>query len=90
MTTTFKQMSTFAFLVDAIRRSVRDNHGHRPLTLSLGPAVLFSLRASPEMRCMPWPQGPYEGPMLYGVPIVELRHREPPRITHASGQEEEL
>jgi len=90
MSTTFKQMSTFEFLVDAIRQSVRNHNGERPLFLRLGPAALCALRHSPEMRCLPWVPEPGAPQMLYGVQILEIRHGIPPQITHADGREEWL
>lgn len=88
MSTALKQMSTFAFLVDAIRRSTTEHRGAWPISLSLGPVALCMLRASPELRHLPWEPTPRT--TLHHVPILEARHGEPPRIRHADGREEEL
>lgn len=90
MTIAFKQMSTFAFLVDAVRRSTHKHDGRRPMWLQLGPAAFAMLRASSEMRFLCWSPDPAAPLMLEGVRILQIRHGAPPRITHADGTEEEL
>jgi hypothetical protein len=44
----------------------------------------------PELRGIFWSPASGSKPMLYGVPILELRHRAASLIRHADGQEEEL